>query len=102
MSNLLEYALGFNANGPDAHLMPKADLSGPYLSITYKRRHNVAGVYYEAAASGDLGGWHPEQTVEKSVSEPDNNGMETVVVEDLYPKGVYSKRFLRVGVQTID
>jgi len=102
MSNLLEYALGFDANVSDAHLMPKANLGGPYLSITYKRRHNVTGVLYEAAASGDLDGWHPEQTVEKSVSAPDADGMETVVIEDLYPKSVHPKRFLRVAVEEVE
>ncbi|MCW1886049.1 fibronectin type III domain-containing protein [Luteolibacter flavescens] len=102
MSNLLEYALGFDPNASDAHLMPKANINGPYLSITYKRRHNVTGVIYQAAATGDLADWHPEQTVEKSVSAPDADGMETVVVEDLYPKGNFPKRFLRVSVNLAD
>lgn len=98
VSNLLEYALGMNALQADAHLLPKADLSGPYLSLTYKRRHNVSGVFYEPAASDDLGDWFPEETVEKSISAPDANGMETVVIEDLFPKGTFPKRFLKVEV----
>lgn len=98
VSNLLEYALGLNANQSDAHLLPKGSINGPYLSLTYKRRHNVQGVIYEPSASDNLKDWYPEETVVESVSAPDANGMETVVVEDFYPLGDFPKRFLRVEV----
>jgi hypothetical protein len=103
MNNLLEYAFDLNPNASDAHLLPQPDVSGPYLRLTYKRRHNIQSYLYYAEATSTLGAadWHSEEVVEVSVSAPDANGMETVVVEDLFPKTVNPRRFMRVAIESL-
>lgn len=99
--NLLEWSLGLNALASDSHLLPRPDLSGPYLRYTYRQRHSVTGytVIPEISSTMQSTDWHPEEIVLVSISAPDANGMETVVVEDLYSKSLSTSRFIRLRVE---
>lgn len=101
VANLLEWGFNLNALLSDAHLLPQPTISGPYLRLTFQRRHNVTGFSFipEITSTLRADDWHPEQIVYVSVSEPDANGMETVIVEDELPMAASPRRFMRVCIE---
>lgn len=97
--NLLEWAFNMNPQSSDVQLLPQPTISGPYLRMVYQRRHNVSGYTFTPEISSNLSSWVNDEVIYVSISAPDANGMETVVVEDEFPTAANPRRFMRVRVE---
>ncbi|TDU69254.1 hypothetical protein EI77_02902 [Prosthecobacter fusiformis] len=99
VTNIAEYAMGLNPREPDAWLsQPRCTLQSGYLCLTYRRRANMENVQIVPLASGDLAAWNSQGLVTLSISSPDEEGIETVIVRDAVLQSSRSRRFMRLGL----
>lgn len=93
--NLLLYALGLDPRTPPpSALLPRVLPQDGYLTLTYQRRANLPEIQVIPVGCGDPSSWSSAGLTTLSVSEPDENGLETVVVRDAFPIASKNRRFM--------
>ncbi|MFQ3670766.1 MAG: hypothetical protein SNJ84_04850, partial [Verrucomicrobiia bacterium] len=98
--NLLEFALGGHPRQPDSALTQTQLNANGQLLLTFKRRAGSTELLYIPEGTGDLhGSWSASGLVTQSVSAPDANGLETVVVRDTTNPDHHPRRFVRLRVE---
>lgn len=98
-NNALEFALGLNPVVPEfGGATVVSGTAGSKLRMTFRRRANSTSITYTPQACGNMAAWSDVGITTVSVSLPDVDGMETVVVEDAVLMSAAEQRFMRVQI----
>lgn len=101
LSNVLEYALGYNPKVKNSSLGYSASLvevnSDKYLSMTLRRQKNDIDLSYEVQVGNTLQGW-AQASQQMGVITDNGDGTETITLRDSAAFSANSKRFIRLKV----
>ncbi|MCX6873797.1 MAG: hypothetical protein NTW21_08310 [Verrucomicrobia bacterium] len=99
MSYLEAYAFGIDPTAPDRPHLPTAAIVSGHLEIAFVRWSGTADLNYVVELSDDLVAWRSGAEVTEYVSvEPQDAGLERVVVRDLAPVAACPRRYVRVRI----
>lgn len=101
LSNVLEYALGYNPKVKNSDLGYSAALVGvsseDYLALTLRRQKNAIDLIYEVQVGTTLQGWSATTPQVGSLSD-NGDGTETITIRDAVSVANGEKRFIRLSV----
>lgn len=103
ISNFTEFALNLDPKSPNApatNTTVESASGSSYLTITYKRRLNTAGMSYHVEVSDDLTTWNEGSSyTEELQATNDGNGItQTVKVRILDALGTAMRKFARMRI----